>query len=136
MVSSLLRIVDKSSFMEDRDIGEMFHNFDLHHSMQRFAGVDVGPWDFSEEECPHRWLVWTQNLMGFKPSLFNSVRMFLIAEEMIRGDRHDTSNPFQWEAIELNLPGKEGYTPTRAWISDIEEKSRWNAGHQLCSFCR
>lgn len=116
-VSSLLRIVDDSSFMEDWDIGEMFHNFDLHHSTQQFAGVDVGPLDFSAEECPHHWLVWTQNLMGFKPSPFNSVRMFLIAEEVIRGDRHDAANPFQWEEIELNLPGTKGYTPTRAWIS-------------------
>jgi len=38
-------------------------------------------------------------------------------EEIIRGDRHDTTNAFQWSTIILNLPGTQGYRPALAWIS-------------------
>ena len=55
--------------------------------------------------------------MGFRPSPYNSIRMFLIAEEVIRGDRHDPSNPLQWNCILLNLPGTREYNPSIAWIS-------------------
>jgi hypothetical protein len=116
-VDSLLRIVDDTSFMEDRDLGEMFLNFELHHNTRRFTGIDVKPLEFSKEECPHRWLWWTKNLMGFRSSPYNSVKMYLIAEEIIKGDRLDGDNPFHWHHIELNLPGTKSYTPTRAWIT-------------------
>ena len=42
-VEALLRIVDHTSIMEDRDIGEMFLNFELHPNTRRFAGVDIRP---------------------------------------------------------------------------------------------
>ena len=54
--------------------------------------------------------------MGFRPSPYNSICMFLIAEEVIRGDRHDPSNPLQWNCILLNLPGTRKYNPSIAWI--------------------
>lgn len=116
-VESLLRIVDESSFMEDRDVGEMFLNFELHPSVRPFAGVDVKPLGFTHEECPNRWLWWTKNLMGFRSSPYNSVKMYLIAKEVIRGDRADERNPFRWHQVALNLPGSPDYTPSRAWIS-------------------
>ena len=55
--------------------------------------------------------------MGFRSSPYNSVKMYLIAEEVLRGDRLDGNNPFQWHHIELNLPGTAKYVPTRAWIT-------------------
>ena len=55
--------------------------------------------------------------MGFKSSPYNSVRMYLIAEEILRGDRMDYKNPFQWESLMLNLPGDACYSPADAWIS-------------------
>ena len=116
-VDSLLRIVDESSFMEDRDVGEMFLNFELHPSVRLFAGVDVKPLGFTHEECPNRWLWWTKNLMGFRSSPYNSVKMYLIAEEVIRGDRADERNPFRWHHVDLNLPGSKDYTPSKSWIS-------------------
>ena len=116
-VESLLRIVDESSFMEDRDVGEMFLNYELHPMVRKFAGVDLRPLEFTEEECPHRWLYWTKNLMGFRSSPYNSVKMYLIAEEMIRGERLDSENPFRWHHAELNLPGTTSYNPARAWVT-------------------
>jgi hypothetical protein len=43
--------------------------------------------------------------------------MYLVSEEIIRGDRHDTTNAFQWTTLLLNLPGTKGYRPALAWIS-------------------
>jgi hypothetical protein len=113
----LLRIVDSNSLMEDRDIGEMFLNFQLDPRAMQFAAINLGPLKYSTEECGHRWMSWTQNLMGFKPSPYNSIRMYLITEEIIRGNRHDPDNAFQYNFVMLNLLGLEGYKPSVAWIS-------------------
>ena len=55
--------------------------------------------------------------MGFWSSLYNSIRMMRIAEEMIRGDPQDETNAFQWDHVRLNLPGTPSYTPSEAWIT-------------------
>ncbi len=55
--------------------------------------------------------------MGFRLSPYNSVRMYLIAEEIIRGDRRNSTNAFQWDTIRLNLPGTTKYDPLQAWLS-------------------
>ena len=55
--------------------------------------------------------------MGFKPSPYNSVKMYLVVEEILRGDRLDPENAFQYDHIHLNLPGTSGYNPSLAWIS-------------------
>ncbi len=43
--------------------------------------------------------------------------MYLIAEEIIRGDHRDPTNAFQWDTIRLNLPGSPNYHPLQAWLS-------------------
>ena len=116
-VNSLLRITDEETLMRDQDLGEMFLLFHLHPNTVRFTGVDLGPLDFGSEDCVQRWMCWTRNLMGFKSSPYNSIRMYVISEEIIRGDRHDTTNAFQWATLLLNLPGTKGYRPALAWIS-------------------
>jgi len=42
-VESHLRFVSQRSYMGDLDIGDMFHNFILHESVQKLAGIDVTP---------------------------------------------------------------------------------------------
>lgn len=116
-IDSLLRIVDNHSVMEDRDIGEMFINFQLAPPIRRYTRVDLGPLELSKEQCPSKVVSWNRNLMGFKSSPYNSVRMYLIAEEIIRGDPGDATNPFQWEYVQLNLPGQKDYQPNIAWIT-------------------
>ncbi len=94
-VDALLRIVDHSSIMEDQDVGEMLLNSELHANTRRFTGVDVRPLGFDQVSCPNNWLGWTKNLMGFCSSPYNLVRMFLVIEEVVKGDQHDQDNPFQ-----------------------------------------
>jgi hypothetical protein len=116
-VNSLLRMVNNDSFMEDWDVGKMFLNFQLHPNTKKYAAVDLGPLNFTTEECSHRWMCWMCNLMGFRPSSYNSTRMYLITEEITRGDQHDPDNAFQWGYILLNLPGTREYNPSMAWAS-------------------
>jgi len=87
--------------------------------VRKFAGVDVGPLGFTKEECASRWLCWTKNLMGFRPSPFNSIKTNLIAEEVMKGDRYDPMNAFQWKRVVLNLPGSDGYNPGRSWVTKV-----------------
>jgi hypothetical protein len=112
-----LRMTDLSTLMADRDVGEMFHNFKLHQNTIKYAGMDLGPLEYTTDESTHRWVCWQRNLMGFRSSPYNSVKMYWIAEEVIKGDRHDQKNAFWWDHILLNLPGTPGYTPSKAWVS-------------------
>eukprot|EP00985_Skeletonema_marinoi_P005574 scaffold2427_cov153-Skeletonema_marinoi.AAC.3 len=43
------------------------------------------------------------------------------------GDRHDHTNPFQWDAVLLNLPGDEGYDPSLPWVMKVRKD-----GHLAC----
>jgi hypothetical protein len=116
-VNLLLRITDKKSLMRDQDLGKMFLLFQLHPNTAKFTAINLGPLEFSTKGCAHRWMCWSRNLMGFKSSPYNSIRMYLVSEEIIRSDRHDPSNAFQWHSILLSLPGTKGYKPALSWIS-------------------
>jgi hypothetical protein len=102
--------------MRDQDLGEMFLLFQLQPNTTKFTAVDLGPLQSSAEECAHFWMCWSRNLMG-KSLPYNSIRMYLVLEEIIQGDCHDPNNAFQWHSILLNLPGTKGYKPALSWIS-------------------
>lgn len=124
-MATMLRMLDTDSLMEDRDMGEMFLNFPLHWKVRPFTGIDVGPLSLDPDEFSKRWYWWTRMLMGFRPSPYCAIKTYLVVEEVIRGDRHNTAqtssgkdcNPFQWHSIRLNLPGTLKYNPNQAWIS-------------------
>jgi hypothetical protein len=116
MVHTLLQLVDLYTLMADRDVGEMFHNFKLHQNTVRCGGMDLGLLGYSTDKCTHWWVCWQRNLMGFRSSPYNSVKMYWIAEEVIKGDHHDQKNAFRWDHILLNLPGTTRYYPSKAWI--------------------
>jgi len=40
------------------------------------------------------------------------------------GDRSDSSNPFQWHKVRLNLPGSKDYDPTLPWVAKIRLDGR------------
>lgn len=158
-IDSITRALDSNSFMMDCDVGEQFLNFPLHRDVWPYTGLDLGPIrsekDSEEGEEKARWFHWVRMLMGFKPSPYISVKMTLIAEEIVRGDRHDVDNPFHWSTTRLNLPGSKDYDPRKSWIAKIREDGRvaadlftfvddervtapdeeiaWKAAHQLGS---
>ena len=126
-VWSLIRTLDTDSWMTDRDIADMFLNFQLHPTIIPYAGVDLGPLheDEGDQGIP-RWAVWDRMLMGFSGSPYGAVKLGLVVEEVCRGNRHITGekggrelNPFQWREIRLNLPGSDGYDPRMSWVSKL-----------------
>ena len=132
-LDTLLRALDHNSWMADRDIADMFLNFQLHAKVVPYTGVDLGPmYEKGDSIGDRRWACWDRNLMGFAASPYNSVKMALIAEEVCKGDRHQTKrgkdnkelNPFQWKSIRLNLPGTDGYDPTFSWVSKLRVDGR------------
>ena len=131
-IDSLVHACDVDTWMTDRDIGDMFLNFQLHTSVVPFTGVDLSSLYNDLEEVGPRWAVWDRNLMGFTASPYNSIKMALVAEKICKEDRLETGvgvdgkelNPFQWNHICLNLPGTEGYDPCTTWISKRRKDGR------------
>jgi hypothetical protein len=119
-----LRAVEAGTYLSDLDIAEQFHNFIMHLDLQPYAGVDVTSF-FPEEVLSQRstkrtkqtiWLRWTRCGMGFKMSPYNAGQAMLFAEEVIRGDPLNPSNPFGFDMVCLNSPGSANYDPARPWV--------------------
>jgi hypothetical protein len=87
-IDSLLRGLDNSSWMTNRDIGDMFLNFQLHNSVVPFTGVNLLALYETGCDSGLRGAVWDRNLMGFAASPYNSIKMAFVAKEICRGDRH------------------------------------------------
>ena len=87
--------------MTDRDIGDMLLKFELHKDIFHFTGLDLSSLYDNPEETGPRWVVRNRNLMGFAASLYNSIKMALVAEEICK------VNPFEtgvgWDSNEINL---------------------------------
>jgi hypothetical protein len=136
IIDSLTRAVDGSSWMTDRDVGDMFLNYQMHRDVVPYTGVDLSSLYESKEDVGPRWAVWDRNLMGFAASPYNSIKMALVAEEVCLGDCHEQGvgadgrelNPFQWESIHLNLPGSKEYDPCVSWISKLRADGRVACG--------
>jgi hypothetical protein len=131
-IDSLVRALNKESWMTNRNVGDMFLNYQLHCTAVLYTGVDLSFLYKNEDEVGPRWAVWDKNLMRFVASPYNSIKMALVAEEVCRGDRHEQGlgtdgrelNPFQWGSIQLNLLGLEGYDPCKLWVSKMQADGR------------
>ena len=131
-IDLLVRALDGESWTTDRDVGDMFLNFQLHRSVVPFTGVNLSSLYEGSDEVGPRWAVWDRNLMGFAALPYNSIKMALVAEEICKGNRHEEGvgidgkelNPFQWRRVWLNLPGSKEYDPCKSWISKLRSDGR------------
>jgi hypothetical protein len=131
-IDSLARAVNKQMWITDCDVEDMFLNYQLHRSVMPFTRVDLASLYESDDKVGPRWALWDRNLMGFAASPYNSVKMALVAKEVCQGDHKEQGigldgnklNLFQWERIELNLPGLETYGPCKSWISKVRSDRR------------
>jgi hypothetical protein len=104
-----LRAVEEGMFMADLDIGEMF-----------LCGADLTQCGGTVKEFETvAWEVWQRAAMGLKPSPCQAVQGMMVAEELIKGDPEDPSNPFRWDVVRLNLPGPKECNPALPWVSKI-----------------
>ena len=118
-LAGLHRSLDPNYWQSDNDFGEFFHNFWLHHTLQRYSGVDLSPLFGQNEDGSLKVEAWTRLSMGSKPSPYNAVQQGRRLKRKIIGDPFDENNVFRWEKIDLNLPGSEAYEPARPWISKL-----------------
>jgi hypothetical protein len=91
--------------MVDANVGECFFNCILHPELRELAGVDFT--QFFSEEGEVRWEVWDRAAMGVNSSPYQAVSGLTVADEIVKGDRLDEGNIFQWVRVRLNLPGDE-----------------------------
>jgi hypothetical protein len=130
-IDTLVRALGRDSWMTDRDIGDMFLNFQLHESVVPFMGVNLPSLYENGDDAGPRWAVWDRNLMGFAALPYSSIRMALVAKEVCRGNRHEEGtgsdgkelNPFQWACIKLNLPDNREYDPYTSWMTKMQADS-------------
>jgi hypothetical protein len=85
-VDSMARALNKGSWMTDRDVEDMFLNFQLHESVVPYTRVDLLLFYEAGGEDGPRWAVWDRNLMGFSASPYNPIKMLLIVGVICRGD--------------------------------------------------
>ena len=113
-IDSVLRNASADTWFGDIDLGEMFLNFQLDEKILPWVGVDVS----ELEGLPPQSIIerWERTLMGLRPSPYICTQTFGWAEDVIRGDRRDPSNPLAWDTVVLNLPGDKDYNPELPWV--------------------
>jgi hypothetical protein len=121
-VETLLRGTGPDTWMVDLDIGDMFLNFMLAEDARELVGIDLTPFTFDDlsDDLKVKWERWWRCAMGLKVSPNHAIRAILFAEEFLKGDLDDATNPFQTSGAQLNLPGDENYDPSSPWFSLID----------------
>ena len=111
------------SWMADADFGKFFHIFFADERIRKHTGMAVShlapffPISESDLACDKSFkftgLRWSRLFMGMKPSPFIAVRFYYWGEEFALGNLRESSNPFGFNCVVLNLPGMDSYDTTR-----------------------
>jgi hypothetical protein len=120
--------------MSDNDVGEMFLNFMLHEDVRKLCGVDFTlyyPKELEGSDMNVLWERWQRCAMGLRTSPYQAIQGILWAEELIMGDRLDENNVFQWNQLQLNLPGSADYDPLKSWVRKLCSDGRLAADLQI-----
>ena len=117
----MLMTVDVNSWFDDHDLGEMFLNYFLDKSIQKYSGVDLTA---NLKSAKSDWRAWCRMFMGFTASPYVTCKLFGWCMDVIFGNRWDHNNPFRWDEVISNLPGSDTYDPAgpriyKAWKGDI-----------------
>ena len=64
-------------------------------------------------------MVWTTLWMVFAPSSACSVRHLGLAIEIVKGDHLDSTNPFHWSKVVLNLPVSACFDQSMPWVCEL-----------------
>ena len=135
VVENTMRSLLENYYAADLDVGEMFLNWPLGKDLQPYAGVDVTHVQTKKGSDKEEWELdrarpwerWVRNFMGLRDSPYRSLQLMIKAKYFAYGDRHYHTNPFQWDAVLLNLPGDEGYDPSLPWVMKVRKD-----GHLAC----
>ena len=117
--STMTRLLSFGYKVVDMDIGEMFLNFPLHQSLRPSSGIDLSPLRLTlknKDMIPPFTLsdrrlsaTWSSLWFGLRPSPECACTYYYLAEEVIRSNHKDLSNPLRWDSVVLNLIGNDDY---------------------------
>ena len=107
-------------------------NFPLHSSLRSFSGIDLSPLRQALSEkgmIPPSMLsnkklsaTWASLWFGLRPSPECACTYYYLAEEFIRGNHKDLSNPLRWDYVVLNLIGNKNYNPAFPEVYKWDER--------------
>ncbi len=124
-IDLLVWVVDKGCWIMDRDVGDMFLNYQLHKDVSPFTALDLSCLYDDPEEAGPRWAVWDRNLMGFAALPYNSIKMALVAEEVYKGGPFPDRLGSGWEGVkslpvEVHLAKLARHTRVQSDVSRLE----------------
>ena len=135
---SMIRATSYNFKFVDIDLGEMFLNFPLHKTLIPYSGVDLTPFQsrLAEEKIlhpkleadQHLYATWQRDWMGFKPSPEWACRYYYFAEEFIRGNEEEKTNPLYWKNVVLNLMGNKNFNPSLPSVYKWDDVAQQIAG--------
>ena len=96
------------SWLLDNDYRQQFLNVPLQSDIQKNCCLDLYRLfpDLESQLISGRWI---RNVMGLRPSPYNSIQVARSAKHFIMGDPKEVNNPFAWDHIKLNVPGSKEY---------------------------
>ena len=111
------------TWLADNDYGEMFLNFPMHPDLQKYCGIDLTRLfpELLEEGADLLVGAWLRCAMGVTSSPYICTQGALRAKQIIKGNRHDPNNTFQWEHLEKNLPCSTTYDATRPAVRKVRK---------------
>ena len=118
-IDSLLLYCSPTTWYSDLDLGEMFLNYFMDPLLRPFCGVDVSKFVSGTGDSSGKWLQWNRIFMGFRSSPYHAVKTYNWCLDLVRGNPDDASNPFAFDRVRLNLPGRKDYNPTLPWLTKM-----------------
>ena len=115
-VDSLLLYCSADTWWSDLDLGEMFLNYFMDPILRPYCGVDVSKFVETRNNSVRKWLQWNRIFMGFRSSPYYAVKAYSWCLDMVKGNPDDSSNPFAFNNVKLNLPGSKEYDPVKPWL--------------------
>jgi hypothetical protein len=109
MIATLCWRIFASSKQGDFEIEEVCHNYVLHKYETQFHWVLVPTRVCDTHPLATPLMRFTLPPFGWTSSTYFTLRMIARVIELAKGPRHDTTSPFHWEKVVLNLPPSEGY---------------------------
>lgn len=101
-IDCALRGMNFGSWVISFDLGDMFLNFPLSHSLQLYVEIRMEQLHKIIESMEGQPLIWTweswvRYLMGFTASPFCTIKTYYHAEEFIVGDPKEKGSPVRWD---------------------------------------
>ena len=109
------------SMQFDVDVGEMFYNFGTHIKDRIYLGARYITTQPEGEIEPETFLRFTGLPFGGRPCPFNACQGQARILELCEGDRHEETNPFQWECVRLNLPTSKTWDPSMPRVMKLRK---------------